>query len=66
MYGDSCGLGTHGQFEWCNGEVGEDKEDTWAMIRVSYEAGYLPIHFNCKYKPLPRKLCTDPQSKCVR
>ena len=27
VYGDSCGLGTHGQLEWCNGEEGEVEED---------------------------------------
>ena len=27
VYGEFCGLGIHGWFEWCNGEEGEDKQD---------------------------------------
>ena len=34
-----------GQPEWCNGE----DEEGGAMIRVSCEAEYLPIHFDHTY-----------------
>ena len=58
--GDSCGLGTHGRLEW----LVEMRKTFECHVKQSIYLYILIL--TLKYKPLPRKLCTGPQSNCVR